>query len=96
MYSLIVVLGLCATALFLLGFVRGLRNAILEYRAGKPAPAEVPDYNYAGMAVFSVVGSAVIIALAGFGAGWIYAGPLLAIGTAAGVGAAFFVERPSL
>jgi len=96
MYTLIVVLGLCATALFLAGFARGLRNAVLEYRRGKPEPSEVPNYNYAGMAVISVVASAVIIALAGFGAGWIYAGPLLALCTAAGVGTAFLIERPNL
>jgi len=37
-------------------------------------------------------GSAVVIALAGFGPSWIYAGPLLALVTAAGCGLAFFVE----
>jgi len=96
MYSLILVLGLCAAALFLTGFARGLRNAILEYRQGKPEPTEVPDYNYAGMAAISVIASAVVIALAGFGPGWIYAGPLLALCTAAGIGTAFLVERPSV
>ena len=64
MLLLITVLGLCATALFLAGFVRGLRNAILEYRLAKPEPAEVPDYNYAWIAAMSVVASAAIIALA--------------------------------
>lgn len=96
MYALIVILGLCAATLFLAGFVRGLRNAILEYRRGNPEPAEVPDYNYAGMAVISVVASAIIIALAGFSPSFIYAGPLLALCTAAGIGSAFFVERPSV
>jgi hypothetical protein len=96
MYSLILILGLCAAALFLSGFARGLRNAILEYRQGKPEPTDVPDYNYAGMAAISVIASAVVIALAGFGPGWIYAGPLLALCTAAGIGTAFFVERPSV
>ncbi len=96
MLLLITVLGLCATALFLAGFVRRLRNAILEYRLAKPEPAEVPDYNYAWIAAMSVVASAAIIALAGFGAGWIYAGPLLALCTAAGVGTAFLVERPTV
>ena len=54
MYTLITVLGLCAAALFLSGFVRGVRNAILEYRQAKPEPTEVPDYNYAGLAAISV------------------------------------------
>jgi hypothetical protein len=96
MYTVIVILGLCAAALFLSGFIRGLRNAILEYRQGKPEPTEVPDYNYAGMAAISVVASAIVIALAGFSPAFIYIGPLLAICTAAGIGIAFFVEKPSL
>lgn len=96
MYTLIVVLGLCAAALFLAGFIRGLRNAILEYREGKPEPTDVPDYNYAGMAAISVVASAIVIALAGFSPAFIYIGPLLALCTAAGIGTAFLVERPSL
>jgi hypothetical protein len=96
MYYLILVLGICAAAVFLAGFIRGLRNAIIEYRRGKPEPAEVPEYNYAGMAVISVVASAIVIALAGFGPNWIYAGPLLALCTAVGIGTAFFVEKPSI
>ena len=96
MYTLIVTLGLCAAALFLAGFARGLRNAVLEYRRGKPEPTVVPEYKYAGMAAISVVASAVVIALVGFSPAFIYAGPLLALCTAVGIGTAFFVERPSL
>ena len=96
MYTLITVLGLCAAALFLSGFIRGVRNAILEYRQGKPEPTEVPDYNYAGLAAISVAASAIVIALAGFSPAFIYIGPLLALCTAAGIGTAFFVERPSV
>jgi hypothetical protein len=96
MYTLIVVLGLFAATLFLLGFAKGLRNAVLEYRAGKSEPVEIAEYNYAGMAAISVVISAVVIALAGIGPSWIYLGPLMALGTAFGVGVAFFVERPNV
>ena len=96
MYTLIVILGLCAAAVFLAGFARGLRNAVLEYRQGKPEPTVVPEYNYAAMTAISVVASAVIIALAGYSPGFIYAGPMLALCTAVGIGTAFFVERPSL
>jgi hypothetical protein len=95
MFTVILLLGLCAAALFLSGFVRGLRNAILEYRQGKPEPTEVPHYNYAGMAAISVAASAVVIALAGVSPAFIYIGPLLALCTAAGIGTAFFVEKPS-
>ncbi len=38
-----------------------------------------------------MVASAVVIALVGVSPAWIYAGPLLAIVTATGVGAAFLV-----
>jgi hypothetical protein len=96
MYSLILILGLAAAVLFLSGFARGLRNAIGEYRIGKTEPTDVPDYNYVGIAALSVVASAVVIALAGVSPMWIYAGPLLALCTAAGIGVAFFVERPTV
>lgn len=96
MYTLIVVLGIAAALLFLAGFARGVRNAVLEYRRGKPEPSEVPDYNYVGLAAISVVLSATFIALAGVAPIWIYAGPLLVLGTAAGIGIAFFVERPGV
>lgn len=95
MYLLIVILGLAAAALFLVGFGRGVRNAIVEHRTNAPEPADVPDFNYVGVAAISVVGSAVVIALAGVDPMFIYLGPLLAIGTAAGIGVAFFSERTS-
>ncbi|TCK30747.1 hypothetical protein EV667_0847 [Ancylobacter aquaticus] len=96
MYTLIVVLGIAAALLFLAGFSRGVRNAVVEYRRGKAEPNDVPPYNYVGMAAVSVVLSASFIALAGVAPMWIYAGPLLVLGTAAGIGIAFFVERPSV
>ncbi len=96
MYTLIVVLGLAATALFLLGFGRGLRNAIIEYRNHAPEPTDVPDFNYVGVAAVSVVASGVIIALAGVSPMFIYVGPLLALCTAAGIGIAFLIEKPTV
>ena len=42
-------------------------------------------------ALFAVVASAVVIALVGVAPAWIYAGPILAIVTATGVGVAFLV-----
>jgi hypothetical protein len=95
MFSLIVILGLAAAALFLSGFGRGLRNAIIEYRNNAPEPTDVPDFNYVGVAAISVVASGVVIALAGVSPMFIYIGPLLAICTAAGIGIAFFVEKPT-
>jgi hypothetical protein len=95
MYALIIILGLGAAALFLTGFGRGLRNAIAEYRNNAVGPTDVPDFNYLGVAAISVVASGIVIALAGVNPMFIYIGPLLAIGTAAGIGIAFFVEKPS-
>jgi hypothetical protein len=92
MYALITVIGIVVTVFFLAGFGRGLRNAIAEYRRGTPEPREVPDYGYGGIAALSVIASAVVIAGAGFSPAMIYAGPLLALVTAAGCGLAFFVE----
>jgi hypothetical protein len=96
MYALITVVGIVVTIFFLAGFWRGCRNAIAEYRAGTPEPDVVPDYRYGGIAALSVVASAAVIAGAGFSPAIIYAGPLLALVTAAGCGLAFFMEdRPA-
>jgi hypothetical protein len=92
MYALITIVGIVVTVFFLAGFWRGCKNAIAEYRAGSPESDEVPDYRYGGIAALSVLASAVVIAGAGFSPAMIYAGPLLALLTAAGCGLAFFLE----
>jgi hypothetical protein len=92
MYALITIAGIVVTLFFLVGFGLGLKNAIDEYRDGVPESDEVPDYRYGGIAALSVIASAVVIAGAGFSPAMIYAGPLLALVTAAGCGLAFFVE----
>lgn len=96
MYALITIAGIVVTIFFLAGFSRGCMNAVAEYRAGLPESDDVPDYRYGGIAALSVIASAVIIAGAGFSPAMIYAGPLLALVTAAGCGLAFFMEdRPA-
>lgn len=88
----ILISGLAATLLFLAGFWRGVNRAI----AGRhdPGSSDVPDdTGHLGSAIFAVVASAVVIALIGVVPAAIYAGPFLAIVTAAAVGIAFFVER---
>jgi hypothetical protein len=92
MYALITIVGIVVTVFFLAGFWRGCKNAIAEYRAGSPESDEVPDYRYGGIAALSVLASAVVIAGAGVSPAMIYAGPLLALLTAAGCGLAFFME----
>jgi hypothetical protein len=93
MYAFITIVGAVVTLFFLAGFWRGLMNSVAEYRSGAPEPRDVPDYRYGGIAALSVVASAVVIAGAGFSPAMIYAGPLLALVTAAGCGLAFFVEE---
>jgi hypothetical protein len=89
---IIIALGAAATLLFLAGFLRGVRQAI----AGRDAPAAttpVEDSGHLGSAIFAVIASAAIIAAIGFFPSAIYLGPLLAIGTAAAVGIAFYLDR---
>jgi hypothetical protein len=92
MYAVITVVGIVVTVFFLAGFWRGCNNAVAEYRAGSPESDEVPEYRYGWVAAISVVASALVIAGAGFSPAMIYAGPLLALVTAAGCGLAFFME----
>lgn len=92
-YTITLTLGIAATAIFLAGFVKGLVNAISEYRQGTAESNGVPDEKLGGTAVISVIASAVIIASIGFSPSLVYLGPLLAIGTALACGAAFFLEK---
>lgn len=95
MFALVTVLGIVVIFFFIAGFWRGLQNAVADFRSGTTESREVPDYRYGGIAALSVVASAIIIAGAGFSPAMIYAGPILALVTAAGCGLAFFVEGKS-
>jgi hypothetical protein len=94
-YLTIVVLGLIATAVFVVGFAKGVRDTIIDHRRGAPELDPTDDQPYGASALFAVIASAAVIALAGFSPAFIYAGPLLAIVTAVGVGVAFLVDRPT-
>jgi hypothetical protein len=87
----IVVLGLLGAATFLTGFVKGVREAVREYRNPEPETEWVDEGHYGSSAFFAVLASAVVIGLVGVAPAWIYAGPVLAIVTATGVGIAFLV-----
>jgi hypothetical protein len=94
--TLIVVLGLLGAAIFLTGFVKGVGEAIREYRNPEPEGDWTDEGHYGSSAFFAVLASAIVIALVGVAPAWIYAGPILAIVTATGVGLAFLVgnRRP--
>jgi hypothetical protein len=70
---------------------KGVREAVREYRNPQPEGAWSDEGHYGVSALFAVVASAVVIALVGVAPAWIYAGPLLAIVTATGVGVAFLM-----
>ena len=93
-YLVIIIFGIIATAIFVLGFARGLRDAIRDYRNKAADADDSDDGRYGQSAIFAVVASAVVIALVGFNPVFVYVGPLLAIVTALGVGVAFFLDRP--
>ena len=73
-FTLIVVLGLIGAATFLVGFTKGVREAVSEYRNPQPEGAWSDEGHYGLSALFAVVASAVVIALVGVAPAWIYAG----------------------
>jgi hypothetical protein len=89
----ILCLGSIGAAVFLTGFVKGVRDALrgrhLAESAADAVPA--PEKHYGLSALFAVLASAVLIALVGVAPMWIYAGPILAILSATGVGIAFLI-----
>ena len=95
-YLVVVVFGLIGAAIFIVGFLKGVRDTIRERRNPTPESDEVDEKPYGSSAIFAVLASAVVIGLAGVAPAWIYLGPLLAIVTAIGVGVAFLVgDRPA-
>src|SRR5271155_2651444 len=88
-FTVIVVLGLLGAVTFLTGFVKGVREAVRDYRHPEPEAAWTDEGHYGWSAFFAVLASAIVIGLVGVAPAWIYAGPLLAIVTATGVGLAF-------
>jgi L-asparagine transporter-like permease len=67
-FTLIVILGLIGAATFLVGFTKGVREAVSEYRNPQPEGAWSDEGHYGLSALFSVVASAVVIALVGVAA----------------------------
>jgi hypothetical protein len=92
-FIVIVALGLAGAVVFLSGFVIAVREAIQQHGDTAPEADWVDKGHYGWSAFFAVFASALVIALVGVNPIWIYAGPLLAIVTATGVGIAFFVGR---
>lgn len=92
-FHIALVLGAAATFLFFVGLKRGAVAAIRDADKTVDENQTVEDDGgYAWTAVAAVVASSSIVTLAGTSPIFIYFGPLLAIGSAAGMGIAFLVE----
>jgi hypothetical protein len=94
MFAVILALGAIGALVFFVGIAKGASRALRSgFATDEESEAGAGDSGHYGLtAAFAVIASAVVIALAGVAPGFIYLGPLLAIGTATGVGAAFLVE----
>jgi hypothetical protein len=89
---ILLVLGIIATAIFIAGFVKGLRQTIASRQSSGKAEA-VSTSDHWPSVIFAVIASALIIAAVGFVPYAVYAGPFLVILTAAANGVAFFLDR---
>lgn len=96
--TILLLLGILATAVFAAGFLRGLAQAI-DSRSRPDRRVPVSEDEHWPSVLFAIVVSALVIASVGFIPAAVYAGPLLVIVTAAATGIAFFLDpgegRPS-
>jgi fatty acid desaturase len=88
----LLVLGIVATAIFIAGFVKGVRQTIANRQSRSKAQAPSATDHWPSV-IFAVIASALIIAAVGFAPYAVYAGPLLVILTAAANGVAFFLDH---
>ena len=93
----IIILSILATLLFVAGYIRGIKHALSDYQRTKDQVliGGVNRTRYSLSTVIAVVVSAVVIALVGVNPVFVYLGPILAIGTNAMIGFAFFYDRES-
>lgn len=89
---LVTLASIASTAVFVAGYVRGVRNAFSGYRV-EETEAPVPQNGHWGGIAFALLCSIVVITATGFSSAWIYAGPILCLVTTVGVGVAFFLEK---
>lgn len=87
----ILISSLIATVIFIVGFARGLRAALDNFR--KPNDGGVVGSNARiGAIILSTAASGVVIASIGYSPALIYAGPFLVIIATAVIGIAFLIE----
>lgn len=90
------ILGAIATAVFIAGYIKGTKIALASYNDDTIEVDDSGDIQtYWGPIFAAVLFAVVIVGLAGVHPAFIYAGPACAVGTAFGIGLAFFVDRDS-
>ena len=95
--TIILILGVFITILYVAGVIRGLRNAFNGFRKnGQDGQYLVTDNAHWTAVILSIVGAAAVISAIGFAPAFVYAGPFLALVTAMGVGVAFFIEEKEI
>jgi len=96
LFILFLALGALATILFVAGYVRGTRAALASYADDTVEVDDSGDVKtYWWSIALAVLGAALAIGLAGVHPLFIYAGPLMVLVTAAGIGLAFFLDDPA-
>ena len=90
-FHIALALGAVATLLFFIGLTRGAVEAVRDADKISDQNETAEDGGYAWTAIGAIVASSATVTLAGISPIFIYLGPLLAIGSAAGIGIAFLV-----
>jgi hypothetical protein len=90
------IIGAIATVVFVSGYIKGTRIALASYNDDTVETDDTGDIQtYWGPILTAVLCAVAIVGLAGVHPAFIYAGPACAVGTAFGIGLAFFVDRDS-
>jgi hypothetical protein len=92
--TIIMILGVLASALYIAGQIKGTKDALAEFRTTEEDEGEdTLSQAYIAYLIVAVIVSMLLIGLMGVASFWIYVPPFFAIGSAAVVGWAFFIER---
>jgi len=92
--TIVIIAGaILSTLYFAAGYLRGVQNAIADFRNGKDDTGVVPQYGHWFAIALAFLTSIISIVGIGYASWFIHVGPFLVLVTTVGVGLAFFVER---
>ncbi|WP_018900775.1 hypothetical protein [Rhizobium sp. 2MFCol3.1] len=92
--TIVIIAGaVLSTLYFAAGYLRGVQNAIADFRNGKDDEGVVPQHGHWIAIALAFLTSIISIVGIGYASWFIYVGPFLVLVTTLGVGLAFFVER---